>query len=248
MPRKKPEHAMLDGDVIAYQTAFWAETENGEGIEKKLNSLIKKWTPKECSSFTVALSCRRADNYRKDIWYKYKANRDALYSPEFLPDVRKCIRDLYKTKEVARLEADDILGIYTSSNRSVSVTIDKDLKCIPGWHFNPDKDKKLRYVSKAEAKRFFYVQWMTGDSTDGIPGLWRIGPKKAEAFLDQWKESEWDEKIMELYLSDKHHVRNAKDMTRREAGIAMAQCVRILTTDTYNLKTNKTKLWLPKCG
>jgi 5'-3' exonuclease len=89
---------------------------------------------------------------------------------------------------------------------------------------------------------------MTGDSTDGIPGLWRIGPKKAEAFLDQWKESEWDEKIMELYLSDKHHVRNAKDMTRREAGIAMAQCVRILTTDTYNLKTNKTKLWLPKCG
>ena len=239
---------MLDGDVIAYQAAFWVETENGNGIESKLKSLMKKWTPVGVNSVTVALSCRRADNYRKDIWYKYKANRDALYTPEFLPDVRECIRDLYKTKEVPRLEADDILGIYTSSNRAISVTIDKDLKCIPGWHYNPDKDKKLRYVNKTEAKRFFYIQWMTGDSTDGIPGLWRIGPKKAESFLNSWEEKDWDKNIMELYESDKHYVRSAEGMTREEAGIAMAQCVRILTADTYNLKTNKTKLWLPKCG
>ena len=246
--KKKPPTAMIDGDVIAYQTAFWVETENVTGIEKKLASIMRKWTPAGINSVTVALSCKRADNYRKDIWSKYKANRDAAYSPEFLPDVRECIRDTYKTKEVARLEADDILGIYTSSNRAVSVTIDKDLKCIPGWHFNPDKDKKLRYVTKKDAKRFFYIQWMTGDSTDGIPGLWRIGPKKAEQFLDSWDEKDWDKNIMDLYLSDKHHVRSAEDMTREEAGIAMGQCVRILTTDTYNLKTNKTKLWLPKCG
>ena len=55
--KKKPTTAMIDGDVVAYQAAFWVETENGTGIEKKLASLMRKWTPAGINSITVALSC-----------------------------------------------------------------------------------------------------------------------------------------------------------------------------------------------
>ena len=248
MTRKKPSKAILDGDAIAYLTAFWVETENGSGISQKIKSLMKKWTPKGITDITVALSCSRKDNYRRDFWPKYKANRDALYAPEFLGEVREELRAGYNTEELPRLEADDILGIYTSSNKAISVTIDKDLKCIPGWHFNPDKDKKLRYISKKAAKKFFYIQWMTGDSTDGIPGLWRIGPKKAEKMLDQWPEKDWDKNILELYASEKHRVREPGDLDCFESALAMARCVRILTSDSYNLKTKKISHWSPKSG
>ena len=239
---------MLDGDVIAYQAAFWVETEGGYGIHQKVKSLIKKWTLPKTTRTVVTLSCSRADNFRKDYWDKYKTNRDSAYVPEFLKDVRQCIEENFECLKFPRLEADDIMGIYASTGDAIAVTIDKDLQCVPGWHFNPDKDKKPRYVSKKKADRFFHKQWMTGDSTDGIPGLWRIGPKKAESMLDEWKESKWVENILELYESDKHHVRNAGELTRKEACLAMARCVRILTADTYDLTKKEIIHWEPKSG
>jgi 5'-3' exonuclease len=63
------------------------------------------------------------------------------------------------------------------------VSIDKDMAQIPGWHVNPTKDDFPRWVSEEEADYFLALQWLTGDSTDGIPGLPGIGPKKAEKLL-----------------------------------------------------------------
>jgi 5'-3' exonuclease len=246
--RKKPTKAILDGDVIAYHTAFWAETENGAGLEHKLGLIVKRWTPKNIDTIEIALSCGRSENFRREIWPRYKLNRDTAYTPEFLSDVKCCIRSKYKTKELPQLEADDILGIYTSSNRAISVTIDKDLKCIPGWHLNPDKDEDLRYITKKEAERFFYIQWMSGDSTDGIPGLWRIGPKKAEKLLNEWEKGDWDKEIIAMYDTEKHRVRDSCDISHPDIAIAMARCVKILTTEGYNLKSKKITLWDPKGG
>tara|TARA_Y100001973_G_C5186434_1_gene328155 strand:+ start:645 stop:1424 length:780 start_codon:yes stop_codon:yes gene_type:complete len=246
--KTKPKLAVLDGDILVYQTAFWAEANDPDKIPKKMKELIKQWTPPGAEKIKVALSCSRNDNFRKEQWPFYKDNRDALYTPEFLSDVREHVLENYDCRRFDNIEADDILGIYASSNKGISVTIDKDLKGVSGWHFNPSKDKDLRFINKEEAYRFFCIQWMTGDSTDGIPGLWRIGPKKAEKLLDEWEKDEWEQNIIELYCSDKHKVRKECDIAPEDLAIVMARCVKILTTGSYNMKTQKVKLWSPKVG
>jgi len=244
--RKIPTKATLDGDILVYHTAFWAEANNPDLFPNKLKSLIKNWTPEGVDSINIALSCSRSDNFRRNEWPKYKSNREDLYIPEYLDDVREYIRENYKTKELPSLEADDILGIYTSSNQSIAVTIDKDLKGVQGWHFNPAKDKELRYVPKDDAYRFFCTQWMTGDSTDGIPGLWRIGPKKAEQFLSEWNKDDWEKNIIELYDTDKHRIKDSCGIDHPEIAIVMARCVKILSNADYKLRKKEIKLWTPE--
>ena len=245
---KKPKLAVIDGDIIVYKTAFWAETHDPLDIDKKVAREMKEWVPKGCDDYVVALSCSRKDNFRKKEWGKYKSNRDGMYTPEYLGDVRDYINEEYEIKTLPNLEADDILGIYASAGDGIAVTIDKDLRGVPGWHFNPNKEKKPVKISKKEAYRFFCKQWMMGDSTDCIPGLWKIGPKKADKLLDEWERKEWEANIMELYQSDKHKPRNDNGLEYPEIAIAMARCVQILSKDNYDTNTNEIKLWSPKDG
>src|SRR5690606_12264806 len=63
----------------------------------------------------------------------------------------------------------------------VIVSEDKDLHTVPGLHFNPAKDSKVRYVSTLDADRLFLYQTLVGDPVDGYPGAPRIGPKSAYA-------------------------------------------------------------------
>ena len=248
--KKKPTKAYLDGDILIYKAAFWADAQNPDLIPDKVKRDIKKWLPKGITDFVITLSCSRKDNFRRDIWPNYKLFREDLYRPEYLDEARDHILDTYKCKKFDNIEADDIMGIYASSNRGIAVTIDKDLKGVRGWHFNPDKDKDVRYVSPEEAERFFCQQWLTGDSTDGIPGLWRIGPKKADKFLLEWEEDEldWHEEIMKMYEIEKYHPKDMCDLSPRDLSIVMGQCVKILSSENFNLKTRELTLWSPKVG
>lgn len=38
-------------------------------------------------------------------------------------------------------------------------------------------------VSPDQAKQNFYTQWLTGDATDCVPGMYRVGPAKAAKIL-----------------------------------------------------------------
>jgi len=245
---KKPDLAVIDGDIIVYKTAYWAEANDPLAIDKKVKREIKAWVPEEATDFVVSLSCKRSENFRMKEWTKYKSNRDNMYTPEFLEDVRDYIKDSYEIKTLPNLEADDVLGIYASSGEGIAVTIDKDLRGVPGWHFNPNKEKEPTLISDDEAYRFFCKQWMMGDSTDGIPGLWKIGPKKADKMLDEWAKEDWEDEIMSLYKSDKHKPRKNNDLEYPEIAIAMARCVQILTKDNYDRETDEIKLWSPKDG
>lgn len=143
----------------------------------------------------------------KAIW-GYKANR---WKPEgqsnrFVP----IIRDLAKHEDIAieavNREADDLLRIWANQAAAANedyiiATIDKDLKCIPGKHFNI-KSQEITTVTEFEATRFFYQQLLSGDTTDNIPGVPGIGPIKAEKFLYNISDEEaMQELIVEMYMS-----------------------------------------------
>ena len=52
---------------------------------------------------------------------------------------------------------------------------------------------KVHYdVSPFEAMRWFYVQALSGDSGDNIPGCFRTGTSGAESLIDEWIEEWYD--------------------------------------------------------
>jgi len=246
-----PKSAVLDGDIIAYKAAY-AMDEEGPADSKTVRNIVKfmlkRWIPDGIKDYTIALSCSRHDNFRRKVWPRYKLHRDAAYTPSSLSEIKDHIRTSYIVREYDNIEADDIMGILASSETDIAVTIDKDLRGVPGWHWNPSKEDAPVFIEEEEAERFFYKQWMTGDNTDGIPGLWRIGPKKADKFLDKWDQDTWDSNIIDMYTTDKHRPRKTCDLEDYELALAMARCVYILHKNNYNFNNNTVTLWSPKGG
>ena len=253
MTMKRPKTAILDGDIIAYRIAFWAESEGIDEIEHRVTVNLERWTPADVDNIIVAMSCPRDKNYRRDFWSPYKEHRDSTVVPNALPYTIESIYesdsfDGVSVRCVDRLEADDLIGMMVSSGKAIGVTIDKDLRQVPGWHLNPDKEEDAIYISEEEGNRFFYEQWMTGDSTDNIYGLWKVGPAKAKKILEKTEEEDWDQTIMDLYLNedwDKRPENKRPSITKQEFALAQARCVRILRAGDYNKKTKAIKLWSP---
>ena len=244
----KPTTAIIDGDIIAYRSAYWADGEGIDDLPARIKSDLKKWTPSGCDEAIVAMSCPREYNYRREFWPKYKAHRDNYVKPDSMDYALEIIYEQSNARCVNRLEADDLIGIMVSSGDAIGVTVDKDLRQVPGWHWNPDKEKDSVHIPEAEADRFFYKQWMTGDSTDNIWGLWRVGPKSADKILDEFDSNDWEETIINKYLEedwDKRPDNRTPDMNKEEYSLAQARCVRILRSGDYDKDTKEINLWLP---
>jgi 5'-3' exonuclease len=139
-------------------------------------------------------------NFRYDIakTQPYKGNRKDAARPIHLPRLREYLHTAWDFRVVNGQEADDAIGIHATSlrDKSVIVTIDKDLDMIPGYHYNPVK-KESYYIDDKEAIKNFYRQILTGDKVDNIEGLRGIGPKKADKIL---AEAETELKMYEAVL------------------------------------------------
>ena len=243
-----PTTAAIDADIIAYRVAFRAESDDPAFIPHMIEEYIENWLPADVDDFSMCLSCSRNDNYRRNIWPLYKVSRDSQQTPEYLQEVKDYIQDIYTCEYVDKLEADDLLGMAASGYRSVAVTIDKDLRGVPGWHYNPDKEEASVHISQEEADKFFLIQWMSGDSTDNIPGLWRIGHKRALSFLKKWEDEDTISNILDMYTNEKFIPKKTCNLEGEDLALAMARCVRILRTGDYDESTQEIDLWVPKVG
>lgn len=164
--------------------------------------------------------------FRNDLFPEYKANRKNNRKPTHYKATREWLLN-QGAIIVDGLEADDVIGINhfhrwamdrnKSRNNaqgydSVIVGEDKDFNNIPGWHYNPFK-AELKYVTYVESVRHFYLQLLTGDSSDNIPGLKGIGPVKALEILgDTESEYECYDIVKNAWLNHEAH----EDMTPEE--------------------------------
>lgn len=240
---KMPNKAILDGDIIIYRAAFWADIEGIDSLEDRLKDDILRWSPDPDMEIVVAFSDSRKNNFRRDHWPYYKANRDEVARPESLDISREVIFDYCTPLMEDRLEADDLLGMAASSGEAVAVTVDKDLRGVPGWHWNPDKEFGPQYITPEDAHEFFCIQWMTGDRIDGLPGLWRVGPKKAKKFLDSLDREDWESSIIERYMEETRPEGKEVDMDPQDFALAMARCIRILHNGEYDPETKDLNLY-----
>jgi len=138
--------------------------------------------PKEVAYFLRSVN----GNFRKDIYPDYKANRTTP-KPQYTVPLEEYLIQNYGAMRADHQEADDDLGIaattcWEAGERAVIVTIDKDLKQIPGSHYNFLKDE-WDEVDEHEGDFQFYTQLLMGDSVDNIKGCPKIGVKTAEKLL-----------------------------------------------------------------
>ena len=139
--------------------------------------------------FTVKYAVKGKGNFRKDLYPEYKSTRKELD-----PEIKERLNYLYQhavkkwgAVPADGMEADDLVAIWAYEARAkeeqyIICGIDKDLKQIPGNHFNYGK-RTWEFIDDDMANLCLMLQCITGDSTDNIPGIKGIGPKKAERIL-----------------------------------------------------------------
>lgn len=127
----------------------------------------------------------------------YKGNRTEE-KPTHLGAAKDYLLGVWGAKTALKVEADDLLGIEVTSDpeNTILCSCDKDLNQIAGYHY--DFTTKNRYqVSELYARRMFYRQLLTGDSTDNIVGIPKVGAKTAQSAL---KGLESDDELLEACM------------------------------------------------
>lgn len=187
---------LVDADYIAYRIGFAiGDSEPIEfalsTVKNHLNHIHDKFSdrPEPAKLFFGG-----KNNFREKIatLNVYKGNRDPSKKPYYYDDIREYMINYHGAVVVDGMEAEDACGIEQFANKdksTVIVGVDKDLLCIPGYHYNPVKDT-LIYQNIGNANQHFWTQVLTGDPTDNIKGLDKVGPKTAEKILapcnQQW--------------------------------------------------------------
>jgi len=241
--------ALIDADVNAFQAAVVNEksTDWGDGIwtvhafeeevEKSFRDSIDRIVDATgADKVILAFSDDdRSANWRLNVLPTYKATRAGQRSPMLRKYITSWARENYETFTKPTLEGDDVLGILAtrkSKDEMVICTIDKDLKTVPGFHYNFGK-KELFEVDEITADYWHLYQTLVGDATDNYAGCPGIGPVAARRILDE--DPTWGA-VVRTYK---------KAGLGEEEALVQARVARICRASDYNFKTKEVKLWLP---
>lgn len=246
---------LIDADILAYQFSSAAQQdfkwedgtvsswiEDLSAVTPALDAKLEELQAQlEADRFIICLSCPTDEGWRRAILPSYKANRGP--KPQLLADVKEYLRSKYVVKEKPTLEADDVMGILSTHPKyvrgeKVIVSIDKDLKTVPGWLFNPSKDTKPCLINEAEADYWHLYQTLAGDSTDNYKGCPGIGPKKAEAALQGpgTTACEWPS-VVSCY--------RGRGLTEQDA-LLQARIARICRAEDWDNELKQVRLWNPR--
>ena len=243
---------LIDGDVVVYQAAsaveqeiqwdadLWTLHSDLDEAKEIISAQVSAWKDR-LDATAVVFAFSDSLNFRKDIYPDYKSNRIGKRKPVAYKAVKSWVGENWTTYQRPALEGDDVLGILSTSDKLIKgskiiVSVDKDFKTIPGYFFNPDKMDQPEYSDLITADYWHMMQTLTGDPTDGYPGLPGYGPKKAEKLLSEIDRLHWWDTIVEEY--------EKKGLTEEDA-LVQARCARILRATDYDFKKKEVKLWSP---
>ncbi len=194
----------------------------------------------EAQSVMVAIT-DSARNFRYGIDPTYKGGRKHVRKTLGVQFVRDNLAKEGNVYFRPTLEADDVAGILMTMKRyeqdeRMCWSIDKDMLTIPGVHVGHNSDPANKYivVTPEEADRNHLLQTVTGDVTDGYPGLPGVGEKTGAKWFEKhgWT---W-EAAVELAESKK---------CSEEHLLTQARLARILRATDYDFKNKRPILWTP---
>lgn len=208
-----------------------------EGVDfvlKQAQHLLEKL---HADAYILCLTHPR--QFRKVLLPTYKGNRGV--KPLLVDPIRDALVEQHGGIRRPGLEGDDVMGIYATHptlvpGDKIIVSIDKDMRQIPGTLYNPGKDT-FSVISKEEADYVHFMQTLTGDQTDNYKGIPGIGPVKAAAILDPFNDdAEMWQAIVAAY--------EKAGLTEADA-LVQARVARICRHTDYNFKTKEPILWNP---
>lgn len=258
---------IVDADVLVYQAANsaqraieWApEVWTTHGDLGKAMQIVDEKFAVICRSLkadrlVLALS-DYTDPWRRSVFPGIKANRSGVRPVLFEP-VRAYMHDRYEVFQRPGLEGDDVLGILGTHptllpGQKIIVTIDKDLKGVPGFLANlsdldgSPTDDVLQEISETDADYFHMLQALAGDPTDGYAGCPKYGMVKAEKLLAPLKTdagfdvaAAW-ELIVGCYV---------KAGLSEDVALVNARVARICRHRDYDFNAKRVILWTPPRG
>lgn len=176
--------ALVDADFLVYRVGFASEDKTPEIAKSRLTELLTDvvFFDLGCTEYKAWITGKTNFRYDIAVTQTYKGNRKDMKKPEHYAVLREHLQRL-GAKVTEGEEADDAVAIENTRGNYWMVHVDKDLDQLPGWHYNPIKEEKY-YVTPEEGMRNFYTQVLTGDRTDHIKGLWKVGPVKAKKILE----------------------------------------------------------------
>ena len=197
--------ALIDGDVLLHQSV-WEKTSLAECIEK-LEELIT-YCQEQVFSDDYLIAVGGPNNFRELIYPLYKRSvsreKSRQNKSEFFDELKNYLSNRENVVISYGCEADDLLRIWANEARAadkeyIVCSIDKDLKCIVGKHYNLSK-QTIEDITEDWADTFYWKQILMGDSVDNIPGIEGIGPKKADKLLEgKTTKEERKQAVIEAY-------------------------------------------------
>ena len=259
---------LIDGDVVAYQFACVAEEAIDWGDDHwtlhsdagKAMSLVRAHleTLAELLKADKMIVCfsdtNRGEIFRRKIFPTYKANRK-VRKPLVFWALVEWMKESFDSYERPNLEGDDVLGILATSKtillgKKVIVSIDKDMKTIPGLLYRGKKTSKgdpiISEITGFTADYNHLLQTLTGDTVDGYPGCPGVGPVGAAKILDDAID-----KNAHLTGTVAHCAWEAVVEAFDEAGfgeeyaLTQARVARILRASDYDFEKKEPILWTP---
>ncbi len=242
---------LIDADVVAYNAAASCEvaTHWGDGywtwhcdeneVRAAVLDIIDRYMDELQGTSAKLCLTDSEGNFRFGVLPSYKGNRKGTKKPLVLKAIKQWLIDEHGAYFRPGLEGDDCMGILATGNmikgEKVIVSIDKDMKTIPGLFCHRIEDGVME-ISEAEADYWHLYQTLTGDTTDGYAGCPGVGPKKAEAVLEDPLYGRWDA-VVKAY---------AKAGLSEADALQQARVARILRASDYDFKKKEPILWNPR--
>jgi DNA polymerase-1 len=202
-----PTLLLVDGSSYLYR-AFHAlpdlRTAGGEptGAIRGVLSMLRVLEADYKSDYRAVVFDAKGKTFRDDWYPEYKAHRPSM--PEDLvaqiAPLHECIRAAgWPLLMVDGVEADDVIGTLSrqATNAGIDCVIstgDKDLTQLVNPHVRLVNTMSNEVLDEAGVKAKFGVPperiidylALVGDTSDGIPGVSKVGPKTAIKWLDAY--------------------------------------------------------------
>lgn len=177
--------ALIDGDIVSYSCAAFNEEWGWDACRDDIDGMLTRIMDTTGAN-EARIFISGGNNFRYQIYPEYKANRKDSVDPIYRQDANAYLVTDYGAEVTDGYEADDAIGIAATKlgSNCIICSIDKDLKQIPGNHYNWRKDE-FSVVNSVDGLQSFYRSILTGDRTDNIiSGLKRVGPVTAAKIIN----------------------------------------------------------------
>lgn len=157
-------------------------------LKRRINNILKQV---KCHPDNAELYVGGKDNFRDKLPLpkKYKHVREGTILPVLLKELKQYCADYLGADVINGKEVDDVISTrmyegYTSGEKVIGVSADKDNRMTSGWLFIPDKSVKPQFIDgfgslyldtdtendtvKGTGRMWLYFQCCMGDKVDGL--------------------------------------------------------------------------------